>query len=520
MKKKLLKSLKIILLLLSVLVLFVVIGLIWPLPNIAPPQKHDGLLIKSIWVIDVKTGTVLGPRNVLIKGGVIAAIDSSEILVNDPNTLLIDGSGKYIIPGLWDMHTHSNQQSEWLHHPLYIANGVTGVRDMSGQLNEKDSYWVGSRERLIWNDELNDNKRVTPRYVLQSSYQMDGAASVPDGYPEYFKLLKPEDTDSLLRFYQKEKVDFIKVYQQIVPESYRQLALKAREYDIYLAGHKPMFVPLKEAVMLGQKSFEHGRVFLFEAFPNADSLRTSKDWKGYFSVSKKSMIKDFDSEVAIELMELMRDYDAHWVPTLQTLKFEANAHRPSFQENPNLKYVSMVRKKLWWDFDLKNNTRRNQAMGIAKLSTHFYEASKAQVRLANDVGVPIMAGTDVTDSYVFAGFSLHDELEDLTKSGLSNLEALQSATIVPARFAEKDGKYGSVEIGKAADLVILNDNPLKNITNSRKIDGVIINGLYYDSGKINELKQFTESMAASYHLNIKVFFGLLNSPLIRVQFKD
>ncbi len=520
MKKKLLKSLKTILLLLSILILIVVIGLIWPLPNIAPPQKHDGLLIKSISVIDVKTGNVIGPRNVLIEGGDITAIDSLEILVNESNTLLIDGRGKYIIPGLWDMHTHSNQHSEWLHHPLYIANGVTGIRDMSGQLNEKDSYWVGSRERLVWNYELKNNKRITPRYVLQSSYQIDGAASVPDGFPEYFKLLKPEDVDSLLSFYRKEKVDFIKVYQQIIPESYRQLALKAPEYDMYLAGHKPMFVPLKEAVLLGQKSFEHGRIFMFEAFPNADSLRTAKNWKGYFSKSKKSMIQDFDSEVAAELMELMRDHNAHWVPTLQTLKFEANAHRASFQENPNLKYVSIARKKLWWNFDLKNNTRKNQAMGIAKLSTHFYEASKAQVKLANAIGVPIMAGTDVTDSYVFAGFSLHNELEDLVNSGLSNLEALQSATIVPARFAQKETQYGSVEEGKVADLVILNDNPLKNISNSRKIHGVIINGLYYDPGKINELKQFTESIAGSFHLNVKVFFSFVNSPLIRVQFKD
>lgn len=520
MKKKLLKTLKIILLIFSILLLVIATGLIWPMPNIVPPQKHDIVLIKSVNVIDVKTGNVLESRNVLIEGNMIKAIDSLEILVEDSNALLINGNGKYVIPGLWDMHTHSNQQSPWLHHPLYIANGVTGVRDMSGQLHEKDSYWVGSRERLIWNNELNNHKRVAPRYVLQSSYQIDGAASVPDGFPEYFKLLKPEDVDSLLGFYQKENVDFIKVYQQIIPESYRQLALKAPEYGIYLAGHKPMFVPLKEAVLLGQRSFEHGRIFMFEAFPNADSLRTAKDWKGFFSLSKNSMVRDFDPEIAKELMQLMRDHNAHWVPTLQTLKLEANAHRKSFRANPNLKYVSAVRKKLWWDLDLKNNTRRNQAMGIARLSTHFYEASKAQVKVAHEIGVPIMAGTDVTDTYVFAGFSLHDELEDLVNSGLSTLEVLQSATIVPAKYAKMDMEYGSIEEGKVADLVLLNKNPLEEISNSREIDGVISNGLYYDQNKIEELMDYTESMAGSFHLNVKVFFSFINSPLIRVQFAD
>jgi imidazolonepropionase-like amidohydrolase len=131
-----------------------------------------------------------------------------------------------------------------------------------------------------------------------------------------------------------------------------------------------------------------------------------------------------------------------------------------------------------------------------------------------------MTGTDVSDSYVFAGFSVHYELEDLTKSGMSNLKALQSATIVPAKFVGVEKNYGSIEIGKMADLVILNKNPLDQIANSKTIYGVIMNGLYYDSNKIEELKAFTESLSSSFQMNVKILYSFISSPLIRVQFAD
>ncbi|AXT54492.1 hypothetical protein D1815_01545 [Aquimarina sp. AD1] len=520
MKKKLFKFLKILLGILSFLILLIMVGAFWPMPKLILPVKHNTILIKSINIIDVKSGQVLENRNVLIKDNIIAAIDSLEILVKNSNSLIIDGTNKYMIPGLWDMHTHSNQHSPWLHHPLYIANGITGIRDMSGQLDRKDSYWVGSRERLQWNAELNAYKRIMPRYVLQSSYQIDGASSVPDGFPDFFKLDTPEQVDSLLHFYKKEQVDFIKVYQQIPKESYKALAKKAPSYEMHIAGHKPMFLSLEEAVNLGQRSFEHGRIFMFESFPEADSLKNPNNWKSYFSKSKRRLVDEFDPKIATKLMKLMQLKNAHWTPTLQTLKFEANAHLEDYVANPNLKYITGIRKRLWWGIDTNNNASRNMDDQTKDISQNFYKAAMNQVRLANSIGVPIMTGTDVTDSYIFAGFSIHEELIELTKSGLTNLEALQSATIVPAKYAKKEDSYGSIEKRKVADLVLLQHNPLENITHTSKIDGVLMNGVYYDSEKIIELKNFTESIAASFHMNSKVLLSFFKSPLIRVQFAD
>ena len=520
MKKKIFKFLKIFSVIFLLFLLVIISAVLWPMPKLNLPKKFDTVLIQSVNIIDVKSGGILENRDILIKNNIISEIDTSGILKANSTSLIINGSGKYIIPGLWDMHTHSNQHSEWLHHPLYIANGVTGIRDMSGQLNERDSYWVGSKERLEWNTELSNNNRITPRYVLQSSYQIDGASSVPDNFPEFFKLEKEEHVDSLLSFYKNEKVNFIKVYQQIQPDMYKKLALAAPKYGLHLAGHKPMFISLEEAVVFGQRSFEHGRVFMFESFPKADSLRNPKNWKAFFSKSKKSIVEDFNPKTAIKLMTLMKENNAYWTPTLQTLKFEAYAHKSAFIDNPNLKYVTSARKDVWWGIDVRNNKKKNLSEEGNGLSTDFYNAVKKQIKMANDIGVPIMTGTDVTDSYTFAGFSIHDELEDLTKSGLSNLEALQSATIVPSKFIGKEKDYGTIENGKIADLIILNKNPLENIANSKTIDGVIMNGIYYDSDKLNELKNFTQSISSSFHMNVKVFYSLISSPLVRVQFAD
>jgi hypothetical protein len=500
--------------------LVITVSVIWPMPKLEPPVKYKTVFIKSVNIIDVKSGNILINRDIIIDNNRIVAIDTTGKLAIQIGALQIDGTNKFAMPGLWDMHTHSTQHSEWLHHPLYIANGVTGIRDMSGQLNERDSYFAGSKERLLWNDELNNNKRITPRYVLQSSFQMDGAFSIPEGFPEYFKLQKNEDINALLQFYKNEKVDFIKVYDQIPVASFKKLTEEAPKYGMHVAGHKPIFVSLKEATISGQRSFEHGRIFLYECFPGADSLRRSHNWRKFLSKSKKSMINDFNVELAKELMQLMKEHNAHWCPTIQTLKFEAFAHDTTFLKNPNLKYINYISKKVWWDTDASNNRRRNLSREGKDVSLGFYNAAKEQIKIANEIGVPIMAGTDVSDSYIFAGFSLHYELEDLTKSGLTNLQALQSATIVPAKYANMYQKHGTIEIGKIADLVILEKNPLEDITNTKTINGVVLNGLYYDANKITALKNFTESLSYSFHTNVKVLYSLVASPLIRLQWAD
>ena len=163
-------------LLLFLIVLFTA-AILWPLPEIRVPEIYESTLIKSIDIIDVKSGNVLRNRDILIGKNRITEIDTAGNIKVPESVYIINGYGKYLLPGLWNMHTHSSPLSPWLHHPLYIANGVTGVRDMSGNLDRHDSYWAGTKDRQEWNEALNNNDHVGPRYVLQSSFQINGKAS-------------------------------------------------------------------------------------------------------------------------------------------------------------------------------------------------------------------------------------------------------------------------------------------------------------------------------------------------------
>lgn len=508
------RILRILLGLLLLLTVLITTALHWPLPDVEVPERHGSLLIRSIHIIDIRSGEVWNDQDILIEKNRIAEIRRAGQMEVSDTVFTLEGEGKYLMPGLWDMHTHSSPYSPWLHHPLYIANGVTGVRDMSGQLNKPDNYWSGSKERLQWNEQMAADKRVAPRYVLQSSFQINGAASVPTGYPEFFKVQHEEDIPLLLDYYRKEQVDFIKVYFEIPPQSYRKLAQDAPRYGMHLAGHKPMFVSLEEAINLGQRSFEHARVFMYECFPKAEALRNSPQWEEIYRASRTSMVNDFDTVKAGQLMDLMRIKNTHWTPTLQTVKMGAFANDEDFLQSPYLQYVPAMRQTLWWNPDRSRYSQGNQ------VDKDFYEAAQQQVGMAHKKGVPIMMGTDVPDTYVFAGFSVHAELKDLTDCGLSNLEALQTATLVPAKYCGLAHEYGSVERGKVADLIILDKNPMENIENTRSIQGVVFNGIYYSPQKLENLKKTTASLARSFHMNVKFVYSLLSSPLMRRQLAD
>lgn len=503
------------------LVLCVVLLICWPLESAPLVGKKGSYIIENANVVDVKNGVIHSDMTVLTKGAFITDIFSSNKSLPRQGSISISARGKYIIPGLWDMHTHSYKISPQIHHPLYISNGVTGVRDLSGCMDQQDSYWACINDRVSWTNEASLGIRVSPRYVLQSSYQTNGGNEVPNGYPPFFKLETRHHAQTLTFFYKSAGADFIKTYSELSIDQYQNLADAVSESDIYIAGHKPIKVTLDQAIDAKQKSIEHARLFLFECYKEIASFRKMDNPIQHYNTElMRRMLNQQDEKYCQSLMKVMAKSDTWWVPTLTTLQMSAFSNNANFRDDARLDEVPYVLKAMIWFPDADRAVANGYDNSGQFVHRTFFNKALHQVGAASNVGVKLLAGTDAGDTYVFAGSSLHDELAMFVDAGISPLAALQAATISAAKFSDLEDKFGSVEVGKAADLVLLDENPLENINNTRKIFGVMQNGIYYDRRAVRELTEFVEGQANSIQLNVRYLWNALYSPLMRQQIAD
>lgn len=495
--------------------------LLWPLTTPPNAGKSENYALEGVNIVDVTSGAIHHNRIVLIEQGMIANILSSDERFSGAGFQTISAHGKYLIPGLWDMHTHSYKLSPQIHHPLYIANGVTSVRDMSGCMNRQDSYWACPEDRTQWTAETLAGKRVSPRYVLQSSYQTNGGNEVPANFPAYFKLETPTHARELVDYYTSANVDFIKTYSELSVPQYLNLAHAASNSALYLAGHKPLRLSLIEAIESQQKSIEHGRLFLFECYAFIEEFRQlDNPIQQYNAQLMWRMLNNRNESVCAVLMEKMANSDTWWVPTLSTLKMSALSRQAEFREDPRLDEVPYIRKSLIW-FPDADRAAGGEVNGKGEfVHAAFYDQAKRSVNAANKAGVKLLAGTDASDSYVFVGSGLHDELENLVSAGLTPLQALQAATLSAATFSGLQNQLGSIENGKLADAVLLDGNPLENISQVRNIVGVMQYGRYYDAAALDELKTFAIVQAGKASISVKYLWSMLTSPLMRMQLAD
>lgn len=495
--------------------------LFWPLSNAPTLGKFGQYAIVGVNVVNVSDGTINANRTVLIEHGKIANIIPSDARFSLAAYQRIPAKNKFLIPGLWDMHTHSYALSPQVHHPLYMANGVTSVRDMSGCMDKKDSYWACPANRLQWTKESLQGNRVAPRYILQSSYQTNGGNEVPADFPDYFRLETAQHAQELVEYYASAGVDFVKTYSELSPQQYASLARAVSDSELYLAGHKPISVSLTQAIASQQRSIEHGRLFLFECYAFIDQFRKlDNPIRHYNSQLMWRMLNNQDEATCHSLMQQMAASDTWWVPTLSTLKMSALSREPEFREDPRLDEIPFILKSLIWFPDA--NRAASSANDETGRFVHqaFYQRAQQLVSAASTSGVKLLAGSDASDTYVFIGSGLHDELENLARAGLSPLHALQAATISAAQFSGMEDQLGSIEIGKLADLVLLDADPLHDISNVRDIAGVMLNGHYYDKAALYELKEFAKAQAGKITLNVQYLWSMLASPLMRQQLAD
>lgn len=220
-------------------------------------------------------------------------------------------------------------------------------------------------------------------------------------------------------------------------------------------------------------------------------------------------------------MAAMAASDTWWTPTLQVLRMSALAGDREFRENPHLRYIPYIIRAGLWKPDIDNwaEVAATHESG-RNLQAELYRLALDNVRQAHAVGVQIVAGTDAGDTHVFPGFAIHDELSELVVAGLTPTDALRTATIDAARFTGTARDYGSIEVGKVGDMILLDANPLTDIRNSAKIAGLFFNGQYLDRAALDELLAFAQQQANSVRTNLQLLWSGLKSPVVMANAAD
>ncbi len=399
------------------------------------PSRSDLLVPNEVSVVDVVQGTVRSNMRVAISGDRIEAVAPTNEYSVPRGAREIDGRGKFVIPGLWDMHVHL--QGWWeLAFPLFLTHGVLGVRDMGGD-----------PERLLdLRDRVARGELLGPR-MLVAGPMLDGPT--PD-WPMRVTITDPGTARAAVQAQIDRGVDFIKVKERMSREVYLAIAAAADELGIVFAGHVPMGMEAAEAAEAGQRSIEH--------------------------------LTGTSGEETDVFLERGTWHDPTLVVTETFMKLEQPWNWDQYERNEYL--PTQVRE--FWDWAMSLDTQ-DQSLPPREVRQGWLAGAMGVLGALNEAGVKLLAGTDLSIPTIYPGFAMHDELALMVGAGLTPAEALRSATIEPARYFGRDAEWGSVETGKVADLVVLDANPLADIRDIGKIHAVVLRGQLLERAELKAM---------------------------------
>jgi len=409
------------------------------------------LAIRHVSVVDVSGGPTLSDQTVVIQGNRIVAVGPAAGVRVPRGARVVDGTGKYLIPGLWDMHTHVTYAHAGL--ALNLANGVTGIRDMGAQRFATAKGW---RDSIAAGQMLGPRMRIASP-VAENARWLANVRRIEvyrELVRERFGPTSPEEAVRWVDSVAALGADHIKVRNWPAPEIAFALVTRARERGLPVVAHANRPFPPR-----GVASYEHG---IFPALTISDSERAT-------------LFRGFAERGVV------------FVPTLVTwpgrlLSADTLLARFSVQRTPAYRYVPPSMLQQWRD-----------ELDARKFETPFdypplFQADLRNFREMRALGIPLLAGSDAPSIGLVPGFALQDELGRFVEVlGMTPLEALRSATLAPARFLGLSDSLGTVQPGKVADLVLLDADPLADIANARRIRAVIANGRLLDRAELDRL---------------------------------
>ena len=447
----------------------------------------NSLLIQNITAIDAVHGMRENVDVLVIEGKIktVGEHESIDVITAD----ILEGTGKYIIPGLWDAHVHLAYSPEITYEtffPLSLAYGITSLRDTGGHLDLLAPAIAAAASDAITPDLYISGPLIDGPlrvYAGQSASNPDLSVGVTTA----------EEAKMMVDDLAAAGVNFVKAYEMLSPEAFKAAAAQARKHNLPVAAHIPLSMSVMEAIEAGANDMQHLRNIEFDCAANAKALKEERQ--------KMLAVNDAESPAALrgQIHSTMR---ALAIPQQDDLRCQAVIKALSdanVYQTPTLVVSRFFSRKLFADeryrqsFDLMPQaTAQSWKDRSAKLDDYSVSAENAafddwvlsMIPRLRDGGVPIMVGTDAPIGFLTPGASLHEELAELVSAGLSPLEAIGSATLVPAKFLKLDNEVGAISPNMRADLVVLDENPLENIRNINSIYAVIKGGHLLDRGRL------------------------------------
>ncbi|HXB96255.1 MAG TPA: amidohydrolase family protein [Puia sp.] len=426
--------------------------------------------IRHINIVDVEKGAILRDQSVCIEGSRIKSI-SADARDGD-KVPTYDGAGLYLMPGLWDMHIHDggdDSSNRWEYVPLFLANGVTGIRDM----------W-GDPDMLQLKRDIDAGRFIGPRMIVGSPL-IDGEKSI---HRRALRATTEQQGRRLVDSLADAGYDFIKVYSLVREPVYLAMADECKKKGIYLEGHLPIEIGVDQALDAGQRSFEHNfginrwltgkeAESIQWAHHYLDTVHSTADVQFMVRIEPLG-VSEKDFHLSTAALDKMISRRVAVVPTLTLAQGRSIKSDSMARRTKGLQYLTSGFVQYWME-------------QTPAFPAQFVKSFGAAARFLVNKGVLILAGTDVNNPFCVPGFGLQQELVNLYDAGLTNLQVLQTATINPAKFLYLEKELGTVEAGKLADLLILEDDPLRDIRNTQKIHAVIVNGKYFSKEEIGRM---------------------------------
>ncbi len=446
-------------------------------------SASEKLLIEDVRVIDIETGEVSDPQDVLVSGAVIASI-GDETRTDDIR--VISGSDRFLIPGLWDAHVHSAYNRSW-HFPLLLAHGVTSVRNMH-TTSEDGLSDVNAIKR-----ELADGKIIGPRFIANGNI-VDGENA---RWPGTISVTDPRDVPDLVRRLKNGGADFIKIYDNLSFDVFETLLSESKKAGLPVDGHIPAIRPA-EAALHGMRTVEHGiGIFLGCSRNNDENKKWAKklDEEGWppfpenmkigFRMRKIAAEGD-DPALCEKIIDLWLEHDVTMVPTLINSSKLPEIPGEAIIDSSGFDLLPVAVRDQW-----RSEESSPFVVDAAMIMAGLHQVRRRQFKQALDAGVRMLAGTDTGDLFYVPGLSLQQEIREMVNAGATPLQALQSATINPAKVFGFE-KLGQVKEGWYADLVLLRANPLESVENISNIEAVVRGGRLLDRAALDALLAVAE----------------------------